>query len=112
MTCRQIDASFSRGQRGQFGNLYGAVPKIRAQSADNPYRARARQPAEKLNEQLPVFDTDGRRREQFLQLIDDEDQLGFFESQETTRPGRLRANGPAHSRTDILARSRRRANEP
>ena len=52
------------------------MPEIGAQRGDHPHRPRARQAGEQLNEQPPVLGADARNREQFLQLIDDEDQLG------------------------------------
>ena len=68
-------------ERGQLGDFGGAVPEIRAQGGDHPHRARARQADEKLYEQPPVL-ANSCDREQLLQLIDDQDELGVLEGKQ------------------------------
>ena len=61
------------------------MPEIGAQGGDHPHRAGSRQAGEKFDKQSPVVGTDARNREQFLQLIDDEHQLGVLEGEQTAR---------------------------
>ena len=93
----------------ELGNSCGAMPESARMVAIDPHRPRARQAGEQSDKQPPVLGADSRNREQFLELIDDKNELGVLEGEEParltlglgqTRRARWRTENPARYRAN------------